>query len=403
MDVRAESSLVLLGILITYNLWIFFSNATTLEFFVFRINSVSPPLRSGPALGLALATTALFLLSILAHELAHAAAFRARGIAVRGITLFMFGGFTTGAREAERPADEFLFAAVGPAVTGLLGAVFLVLHVAAGGTNLHALRAMFGFLALLNLFMAAFNLLPGLPLDGGRVLMAILWRVTEKRSRATRLAARSGQVVAGLIAAAGIIDLVSRGDFGGVWSVVIGWMLYSSSTAALVQAERRGALEATTAREVMSPPPPAVPGDIPIGVAVERFLAGREGEAFPVTDDGRVVGFISLGMTRGAVQDAPVRSAMIGTDAVAMVGAEERMTDVAARIQAQKVQTVLVMDGGRLVGVIEQEDLARLFRTHPRRGWDRAGGARPQLPPTTYRIPESGSPPPRPDQEGGRT
>ena len=403
VEVRAEPSLALLGILVTYNLWIFFSNTATLQFFAFRIHSVDPPLASAPAFGLALATTALFLISILAHELGHAAAFRARGIPVRGITLFMFGGYTTGSREAERPADEFLFAAVGPAVTGGLGALFLALHVATGSAGLHALRAMFGYLALLNLFMGAFNLLPGLPLDGGRVLMAILWRVTGQRSRATRLSARAGQVVAGLIAAAGIADVASTGDIGGVWPLLIGWMLFSSSTAALVQADRRRALESTTAGQVMSPPPPTLAADLPIGTAVERFLSGREGEAFPVMDDGRVIGFISLRMARGAPPDRPVRDAMVGTDAVAMAGPAERMADVADRIQDGQAQTVLVMDGGRLVGVIEREDLSRLFRTYGRPRRARPAEPPPRLPPASYRIPGPVSPPPRPDEGGGQS
>lgn len=402
VEVRAEPSLALLGILITYNLWIFFSNTTTLQFFSFRIHSVSPPLASGPALGLAFATTALFLMSILAHELGHAAAFRARGVAVRGISLFMFGGYTTGSREAERPADEFLVAAIGPAVTGALGGLFLALHVATGGAGLHALRAMFGYLALLNLFMGAFNLLPGLPLDGGRVLMAILWRVTGKRSRATRLAARAGQVVALLIAAAGIVEVAGTGDVGGVWPLLIGWMLYSSSTAALAQADRRRALESTTAAQVMSPPPPTVPADLLIGPAVERYLSGREGEAFPVMEDGRVVGFISLRMARNAPADRPVRDSMIGPDAVATAEPGDLMTDVADRIQERQAQTVLVMDGGRLVGVIEREDLSRLFRTHGRRRWTRPAEPPPRLPPAVYRIPGPAPRPPRPDQEGGR-
>ena len=401
VEVRAEPSLALLGILITYNLWIFYSNTTILQLFSFRIHSVFPPLASGPAFGLALATTALFFASILAHELGHAVAFRARGIPVRGITLFMFGGYTTGSREAERPADEFLFAAVGPAVTGALGGLFLALHAVASGAGLHALRAMFGYLALLNLFMGAFNLLPGLPLDGGRVAMAILWRVTGQRSRATRLAARAGQVVALLIAFAGITAVASTGDFGGVWPILIGWMLFSSSTAALGQADRRRALESTTAGQVMSPPPPTVPANLPIETAVERFLSGREGEAFPVMDDGRVVGFISLRMARDAAPGRPVREAMIGTDAVAMAGPEDRMTDVADRIQGREAQMVLVLDAGRLVGVIEREDLARLFRPRGRRGWVRPAEPRPPLPPAAYRIPGPAAPP-RPDQEGGR-
>src|SRR5439155_12652648 len=180
----------------------------------------------------------------------------------------------------------------GPPTTAALGIGFLALHVAAGGAGFHAFRAMFGYLAALNLFMAVFNLLPGLPLDGGRVFMSILWRITGQRSRATRMAARTGQVVALGISAGGIIELSNSGDLGGIWLLFIGYMLFSGSTAALHQSEHARMLEAATAADVMSPPPPTIPADLSLSVAMDRFLAGREGEAFPVVDDGRVVGFI---------------------------------------------------------------------------------------------------------------
>jgi len=154
---------------------------------------------------------------------------------------------------------------------------------------------------------------------------------------------------------------------------------------------------------VMSPPPPTVPADLLIGTAIDRFLSGRDGEAFPVVDDGRVVGFISLRMARGAAPDRPVRDAMVGTDAVAMAGPAERMVDVADRIQDGRAQTVLVMDGGRLVGVIEREDLSRLFRTYGRSRRARPAEPPPRLPPASYRIPGPVSPPPRPDEGGGES
>jgi Zn-dependent protease/predicted transcriptional regulator len=392
VEVRVEPSLAILGVLITANLWTFYSSPSVFEIFSFRIRSVSPPLASGPALALALLTTFLFVSSILAHEVAHAIAFRARGIPVRGITLFMFGGFTMGASEADRPFDEFFFAAVGPATTAALGVLFLALHVAASSAGLHAYRAMFGYLAVLNLFMAAFNLLPGLPLDGGRVLMAILWRVTSSRSRATRMAARAGQVVALVISGWGIIELTTTGDLGGIWPLFIGWMLFSSSTAALFQSDRMRMMESATAADVMSPPPPTIPADLPLSLALER-LTGREGEAFPVIDGGRVVGFISPRLVREARLGSQVRDAMAGTEAVAITNSKESMARVTDRIRDGRAHVALVVDDGRLVGVIEQEDLARFFRRDRR-------GRRPRR--FGRGSPRPGSPPPRPDKpEGG--
>jgi Zn-dependent protease/predicted transcriptional regulator len=389
VEVRADASLVLLAVLITYNLWFFYANPATLSLFTFRIHSTSPPLGTVAALGLALVTTALFVGSILAHEVAHAVAFRARGISVRGITLVLFGGYTVGSREADTPTDELVIAGVGPATTCVLGLAFLALHVFAKSAGLHALRAMFGYLAALNLFMGVFNVLPGLPLDGGRVLMSIIWRVTGNRSRATRLAARSGQVVAVAISGIGLLELARTGSLGGLWLLFIGWMLYSGSTAAGQQSARSRMLESTTARDVMSPPPPTVPAGISVATAMERYLSGREGEAFPVTDDGRVVGFISLRLARDAPLGAPVREAMAGTEAVAVADASDRMSEVAEKIQDRNAQVALVVDDGRLVGVIEQEDLARFFRSGRRNGRRSQGRGR------------RASAPPRPDQSKG--
>jgi Zn-dependent protease len=386
IEIRADPSLLFLGALITYNLWLFYSSSgTELSIVWFRIRSISPPLSSGAALSLAVLTTILFFASILAHEGAHAVAFRVRGIAVRGITLFMFGGYTVGATEADKPLDEGLIAAVGPATTGLLGVAFLGLHVAAAGTGMHAYRAMFGYLAALNLFMGAFNILPGLPLDGGRVLMAVLWRVTGERTRATRLAARSGKIVAGVILGWGIVLLTGTGDLGGIWLLLIGSMLYSGATATLAQSQQARLLESARAADVMSPPPPTVPANLPVDVAVDRLLAERPGEAFPVVDDHGVIGFISLRLARDARPEQTVRDAMVGTEAVAVADPTEPMAKIVERIRDRRAQVTLVVDDGRLVGVIEPEDLARFFRTGRRK--PRAGSV---------------AAPPRPDRpEGG--
>ena len=384
VEVRIESSLLFLAGLITYDLWLFFSD-----------DRQFPELRSPMALVLALLTALLFVGSILAHELAHAAAFRARGIEVRGITLYMFGGLTAAKSEARRPWDEFLVTVVGPLTTAALGFIFLGLHVLGMTTMSRAWRAMFGYLALLNLAMALFNVIPGFPLDGGRLLLSLVWRITGSRIRAIRVAARVGQGMALLIVVGGLAAVVARGEpFGlGLWPVLVGAMLYQGASAALADADRRTTLGSATAADVMSPPPPSVPADITVGLATERFLAGHEGEVFPVVDDrdgGGVIGFISARMASAAPPDRPVREAMIGTEAVATAGPGETMTEVVERVRDRGAQMVLVVDDGRLVGVIEQEDLARLFRRANRR----RGGSAP--PPPLPRGPVGL--PARPDQ-----
>jgi Zn-dependent protease len=161
-------------------------------------------------------TSVLFVLSILAHELAHAVMFRLRGITVLGVTLHMFGGVTEGGSEPKRPWDEFIVAIAGPVTTGLIGAAFLLARNSLQSADPEPLRLMFTYLGRLNVAIGLFNLLPGFPLDGGRVLLAAVWQVTRDRARGTTVAARVGQGVAVLIGGAGLIDLVRTGSLWGI-------------------------------------------------------------------------------------------------------------------------------------------------------------------------------------------
>lgn len=352
IDIRADPSVAILALLITYILW---SDLTEL-----------PALSGGGAFALAALTSVLFVFSILAHELAHALMFRVRGISVIGVTLHLFGGVTLGASEAKRPWDEFIVAIVGPITTLLLGAGFLLIRSSFGTLDPDPWRAIFQYLGRLNVAIAVFNLLPGFPLDGGRVLLAGLWRVTGDRARATTMAARVGQGVALVIGGAGLIDLARGGSLWGIWPLFIALMLFQTSSAALTQSRRRAALEGATVAEVMSPPPPTVPAELPIAAALERHLEGHDGEAFPVMDQGRVVGFISPRMARSVPLDQTVRDAMVGPEAATVASPDEPMGSLIQRIGGGPVQTILVVQDGRLIGVIESEDLDRFLR-RPRR------------------------------------
>lgn len=348
--------MAILAFLISYNLWPLFSDP-------FRF----PGLGGGAAFGFSVLTSILFVLSILAHELAHALMFRLRGIPVLGVTLHMFGGVTQGGSEAKRPWDEFIVAVAGPVTTMALGALFLLARSSLQAVDPSPWRLMFRYLGFLNIVIALFNLLPGFPLDGGRVLLAGLWRLTGDRARATRMSARVGQGVALVIGGAGLVDLVRTGNLWGIWPLFIGLMLFQSSSGALAQSRRRVLLEGATAGQVMSPPPPTLPAELPVAEALERHLAGHDGEAFPVIDQGRVVGFISPRMARSVPLDRMVREAMVGTETAAMAQPEEPMGSLIQRVGGGPVQTILVMKDGRLVGVIEPEDMDRFLRGRSRR------------------------------------
>jgi Zn-dependent protease len=354
IPVRADASLLFLAVIITFELWQY-------RFTPDRF----PGLSSGKGLGLAVFTTLLFIGSILAHELAHAVAFRARGIEVQGITLYMFGGLTAPKTEARGPADEFLVSVVGPLTTAATGGLFLGLHVWGASWATRPMDEMFLYLGFLNVAMAVLNILPGFPLDGGRLVLAAVWRLTRSRTTAIRVAARIGQVVAAVIAVGGLVwsSASGSGFGGGLWFLLIGWLLFQGATGALADVDRRRIMGTATAGEVMSPPPPVIPANMSVDEATERFLAGHEGEAFPVYDEflGRVVGFLSPRLARAASPGTLVRHAMVGTDAVVTVSPSDSMEQVLEQREGTGAQVALVVDGSRLVGVIEREDIARFF------------------------------------------
>jgi Zn-dependent protease/CBS domain-containing protein len=327
-------------------------------------------LSQGAAIGFSLLTAALFLSSIVAHELAHAAVFRARGIPVTRITLYMLGGATEATGEAKGPADEFLATAAGPATTAVLWVLFRTLHGAvATAAHPSALAEMLRYLALVNFLMAVFNVLPGFPLDGGRILLAALWRITGDRARAIRTTARVGQVVAlAIIGGAVVLGLHNGNLLYGLWPSFIGWFLFRAATATLAQDEHRRLIDATTAGQVMTAPPPAIDGDVPVSVAMERYLIGHDGEAFPVMEDGHVAGFVSLRTASAVPLNRPVRDAAAGPGGTIEASPREPMAVVGQRLRERRGHTVLVVDGGRLVGVIEEGDLDRFLRSRPVRG-----------------------------------
>src|SRR5919198_1745034 len=195
VEIRVDPSWTVIALLITVNLALEFSDRA-------RFPDVSG---SGTALGLAVLATVLIFGSVLAHELAHAGMSLLRGIPVSGITLFLFGGATQARVESKGPLDEFLVTVVGPATSALLGGLFLLGHAYARQRLNHPAGAILGYLALVNLVMAVFNMLPGFPLDGGRLLRSALWRATGNLHRATMIAAAVGQGVGAAIAAGGVV------------------------------------------------------------------------------------------------------------------------------------------------------------------------------------------------------
>lgn len=222
IEIRVDTSWIFIALLVIYSLHD-------------RFRFLFPELISGTALLLAVTFGLLFFGSVLAHEMAHAVAAKRRGIEVRGITLFLFGGATHAKVDSRRPQDELVISLLGPLTSLVLGGVFLLATQALGGPE-RPVAGGFRYLGGVNIALAIFNMLPGFPLDGGRVLRAVIWRATGSFQRATRIAGIAGQTVGLLMVAAGLAILALVDLVGGIWIAAIGWFLTQAARASSEEA-----------------------------------------------------------------------------------------------------------------------------------------------------------------------
>ena len=337
IPVRANATLLVIAGLLAWSFWLRYSAVAS----------------RGGALAMALVATALFVGSILAHELAHALEARRRGLGVRDIVLSFFGGVTRMSDEVERPADEFALTAVGPWTSIVLGGAFGLVATAADHLGLPAVAEVTGELGWLNAIIGIFNLLPGAPLDGGRILDSIVWRVTGDRGRAARVSALTGQLIgAGLIALGVAEMLVLLGGFvGGLWLMLIGWFLVRAAATerqvAAVRDRMRGRQVGDVARPVA-----AAPAGAPLAFAVDALLVGGGSDVVAVTRQGGIVGAVTIAHLR-AVPD----------EERAVRTVDEVMTPVAALpgIQAAApASRLLPLLDGRPVAVLDGDAVRTL-------------------------------------------
>ncbi len=323
---------------------------------------LSDALGGGTAFGIGVLTAALFLGSILGHELAHAGMARLRKLPVTGIRLFMFGG-ATGVQMEEKPGDEFLTTVVGPLTSVAIGFALLGASTVAGlSAPLHdTLRSVGG----LNIFLGIANLVPGFPLDGGRILHAAIWRFTGDERKATSIAARSGMVVWALAIVAGVY-LVGRNQLqAGIWLALIGTMMFQGAKATLDRDRILQALARGTVAEAMGPPPESIPQDITLTEALDRYLRGHEHETFPVENEGGdIVGVLTFDLAAQVGQEnplRPVRDAMQPATGILEVGLDDPLDRVVNRLTTARLPAVVVQDG-HIVGQIAIPDVDRWLR-----------------------------------------
>jgi len=322
-----------------------------------------PGLSQGTYIVMGVVTTLLFFASLLAHELSHSFVARAKGISVEGITLFAFGGVSRTRMEAETAGDEFQIAGVGPLTSVAIAVLFGLLYwigTAAGWSV--AVNGVTGYLASINLILAIFNLLPGFPLDGGRLFRAIVWKITGNLKKATRIASWGGKFFSYLIIALGVVQLFGGLILNGLWLIFIGWFLNNAADYSYQQLVVRTSLEGVRVRDLMTPAPETVPPNLTLRELVDEYFLRQRYQAYPVTGGDRLLGIITL----NRVKDIPreewnrrtVADTMISVEQGIVSRPEENMTQVLEKMAASGVRRVLVVRDGRLEGIVTANDIA---------------------------------------------
>jgi len=328
----------------------------------------NPGLEDSTYAVMAVVAAVLFFVSLLLHELGHALQARRDGMEIEGITLWLFGGVAKFKGMFPSAGAEFRIAIAGPLVSLALGLGFMALALVGGLTS--SVDGTLMWLGRINLILLVFNLLPALPLDGGRVLRSALWYFQRDFASATRLAAGIGRGFGYLFIAAGLAFFFFEGAFSGAWLAFIGWFLLTAAGAedrALLTRQTLGGLHV---RDLMVPEPVTATPEQTIGEFMDRLVWRENHTTYPVVEDGRAVGLLPFrrvaAVPRAEWDARRVRDCMLPLDEVPVLGADDELIDAAGDLQESDVRRGLVLDGERLVGLLSLTDVARAFELRRR-------------------------------------
>lgn len=315
-----------------------------------------------------LGTTLAFFGSLLLHELAHSLVSRHYGLEVRRIVLFIFGGVSEATAEMPSAKVEFWVGIAGPLMSLFLGALSAGLAFAAVFWGQAPLAVVFQWLAIVNVALAVFNLLPGFPLDGGRVLRAAAWKVTGSHRRATRIATRGGQIVAGLLFAWALWRFVSGDLLGGVWVGFLGYLLFQAAGASYGELVLKEALSRVGVRDLMSRDVQTLHPAMTLRDAVDTTLSQHPYGGYPVAD-GHLQGILQAqDVQRVPAGEWPrlrVSELMRPLDAEQALGPETAVSEALERFSRLGVERLPVLEDGELVGILSQSDVMRYLSWHP--------------------------------------
>jgi Zn-dependent protease len=376
IQILIDWSWLLIFLLISWNLAIFFSQ-------------IHPEWGTGLRWGLAMLAAILFFASVLAHELAHSFVAISQGIPVRSIILFMFGGVSNIQREPASPRSEFLITIVGPLTSLLIGIGLLFLTALLGGIqyvvdqgpgtemsgvlrNLGPLASILAWLGSVNLILAVFNLVPGFPLDGGRVLRSILWWISGNLRRATHQASLVGQAISWILIVSGVamlfgfqVPLLGSGLINGLWLVFIGWFLNSASIQSYRRVVIRDILEGIPVAKLMRRNPPVVDKHLSIENLISEYVLGSDDHAFPVLDGERLAGLVTLEDVRKITRDrwsiVNVGEIMTPIDQLVVIKPDADSADALEQLTQRDVRQLPVVSNGVLVGLLRRKDIIKFL------------------------------------------
>ncbi len=329
-----------------------------------------PALPAGSPLLLGLITALCLFGSVLAHELGHSFVALRQGIEVKSITLFLFGGLASLSKESETPAAAFWVAIAGPAVSLLLAVILTVFGFAAHLTG--PLAAIIAVLAAVNLSLGLFNLIPGLPLDGGNILKAAVWKITGNPYRGVKVASIVGQVFGYIAIASGLVPLVLYGSFDNFWNLLIGSFLLQNAGKSAQYARVQERLTGLTVADAITPNSPIIAQDLSLREFVDhRTLSGSNWLKFLVTDDGgHLVGELALDAlkTVPAAQwsEIAVREQMQPVEPTTIITTDRPLLQAIEQLESKQVVTLSVTNGdGILVGLLEKASVINLLHRQP--------------------------------------
>jgi Zn-dependent protease/predicted transcriptional regulator len=312
-------------------------------------------------------STILLFVTVLLHELGHSFTARSMGLPANSTTLFIFGGVSNLTTEPQSPRVEFLVTIAGPLTSLILAGIFALLHLATGG-GASEVSAVLGYLASVNLILAAFNLIPAFPLDGGRVFRSVVWGITGSMHRATRLVTSVSRVLASLFIAAGLVETLVGGQFvGGLWLVFIGWFLYTSSTASSQQAVMDQVLRGVDVSDVMDASPAAIAPTTPVqSLVFDHLLDGSHRAVSVQNPNATLLGLVTLSDLRDLKQEdwrtTPVSEIMTPAARLQTVTPQEDLRQAIELLAGNRYHQLPVVEDSHLVGLLNRDHVMQYLQ-----------------------------------------